>query len=299
MSAKSWAYVGVVIAEIFWAASFVFTQEALTVFSPVSVVVLRISLATLLLLVYCLLKHELTVPDRHELWLFALAGFFQPFLYFILEAYGLQYTGSPNAASLVLALGPLISPFVAWLLIREPITWFTVAGLCISAVGILIIVLVGSSLQISGLGIALLAMAAITAVLYTICLRRISLRFKPATTVFWVDLTSLILFIPTWMIMDCGKPLAVPTMGSIGSIIILAVFCSVLCYIFFCNSVRFVGVARTNAFSNLIPAFTPLCVVALGGDMLAWNEYLGIFVVIGGLFLSQQKKGSLKALFSK
>lgn len=289
MSAKSWAYVGVVIAEIFWAASFVFTQEALTVFSPVSVVVMRIALATLLLFIYCLWKRELTMPTRHELWLFALAGFFQPFLYFILEAYGLQYTGSPNAASLVLALGPLISPFVAWLLIRESITWYTVAGLCISAVGILIIVLVGSELQISGLGIALLAFAALTAVLYTICLRKISLRFKPATTVFWVDLTSLVMFIPTWVVMDHGKGFAVPTMTSMGAIIVLAVFCSVLCYIFFCNSVRFVGVARTNAFSNLIPAFTPLCVVALGGEMLAWHKYLGILIVIGGLFLSQQK----------
>lgn len=287
MNSKTLAYIGIVVAEIFWAASFVFTNNALTVFSPCSTVVMRISLATLLLLGYCLLRHELVLPNGREVLLFLLTGFFQPFLYFILEAYGLEFTNSPNAASLILALGPLISPFLAYILLRERVTIFTYIGLFISAGGILILVLVGQKLELHPIGVVLLAAAAITASLYCICLRKVNSRFRPATVVFYVDLFSLILFLPTWAILDHGKPLAVPTPDAIGSIVILAVFCSVISYIFFCNSVRHIGVARTNAFSNLIPAFTPVCVWALGGQMLAWDKYLGIFVVVFGLFISQ------------
>ncbi len=286
MNSKTWAYIGVVFAELFWASSFVFTQQALGCFSPVTVVVCRILLATLLLLVYCIATKQLFRPTKSELKLFALAAFFQPFVYFILEAYGLQRVNA-NTASLVLALGPQMSPFLAYLILRERVSKFTFIGLPISAVGILLIVLVGERLVIDPVGILLLVFAALTTVLYCICLRKVDAKYKPASIVFWIDLTSLAMFLPAWAIMDMNKPMAKPEISAVGSIIILAVFCSVASYIFFCNAVRYIGVARANAFSNLIPALTPLCVWALTGELLAWNKYIGIFVVILGLYISQ------------
>lgn len=305
MNGKQRAYVGVVFAEIFWAASFLFTNEALKVFTPVSVVVMRITAATLLLLVFCACRRELEIPTWKEIGLFVLAGVFQPFVYFILEAYGLKYTNSPSTASLILALGPLLSPFIAWLLIRERITINTVVGLVVCSVGIVIIVTVGQELKINAIGVALLAMAAMTTIFYTICLRKVHQRFKPATIVFWVDVTSLVFFLPAWTIMDRGKPSvigqaidAIRTGGlmtteegrAICAIVVLAVFCSVVSYICFCNAVRYIGVAKANAFSNLIPALTPICVWVFTGEMMEWNKYIGILVVIGGLYLAQRGK---------
>lgn len=250
---------------------------------------MRITIATLILFLFCGIRHELDRPTRKEWLLFTIAGIFQPFIYFILEAYGLQITQNPNTASLVLALGPLLSPFIAWLLIREHVTIYTFIGLFVSTTGIAIIVLIGQNLNFNPLGVTLLGLAAITTVLYCICLRKIDARFKPATIVFYIDLTSLMFFIPTWLIFDHSRNIITPSFTPLVSIFILAVFCSVVSYIFFCNAVRFIGVARANAFSNLIPALTPLCVWALDGEMISWNDYLGIFIVILGLFISQRK----------
>lgn len=283
------AYIGIIFSELFWAASFIFTKEALSHYSPFSVVVMRITIATLILFLFCGIRHELDRPTRKEWLLFTIAGIFQPFIYFILEAYGLQITQNPNTASLVLALGPLLSPFIAWLLIREQVTIYTFIGLFVSTTGIAIIVLIGQNLNFNPLGVTLLGLAAITTVLYCICLRKIDARFKPATIVFYIDLTSLMFFIPTWLIFDHSRNIITPSFTPLVSIFILAVFCSVVSYIFFCNAVRFIGVARANAFSNLIPALTPLCVWALDGEMISWNDYLGIFIVILGLFISQRK----------
>ena len=283
------AYCGIVFSEIFWAASFIFTKEALTLYSPFSVVVMRITIATLILFLFCGLRHELERPTRREWLLFTLAGIFQPFIYFILEAYGLQFS-SPNTASLVLALGPLLSPFIAWILIRERVTIYTFIGLFVSAGGIALIVLIGENVNFNPLGVTLLAFAAITTVLYCICLRKVDARFKPATIVFYIDLTSLVFFLPTWLLFDHSRSFVAPSLHPLGSILILAVFCSVVSYIFFCNAVRYIGVARANAFSNLIPALTPVCVWAIAGEMISWNDYLGIFIVISGLFISQRKR---------
>ena len=289
MNSKTWAYIGVVFAELFWASSFVFTKQALECFTPVTVVVLRIVLATLLLLVYCIATKQLFRPSKNELMLFALAAFFQPFVYFILEAYGLQRV-NPNTASLVLALGPQMSPFLAYLILREKVSVFTFIGLLVSAGGIALIVLWGERLVFDYVGIILLVFAALTTVLYCICLRKVDAKYKPASIVFWIDLASLFMFLPAWLVMDWGKPIATtPATNAVASIIVLAVFCSVASYIFFCNAVRFIGVARANAFSNLIPALTPLCVWALTGDMIAWNKYVGIFIVIFGLYVSQNQ----------
>jgi len=293
MNSKVWAYVGVIFAELFWASSFVFTQQALGTFSPVTVVVARIVLATLLLLGYCIATKQLFKPTKAELRLFALAAFFQPFVYFILEAYGLQRV-NPNTASLVLALGPQMSPFLAYLILRERVSGFTFLGLLISAVGIILIVLWGERLVFDPIGIILLVFAALTTVLYCICLRKVDAKYKPASIVFWIDLTSIVMFLPAWAIMDWGKPVAVPETNAVVSILVLAVFCSVASYIFFCNAIRYIGVARANAFSNLIPALTPLCVWALTGDLIAWNKYVGIFIVILGLYISQNPFARLK-----
>lgn len=286
MNAKYWAYIGVVFSELFWASSFVFTQQALGCFSPVTVVVSRILLATLMLFVYCIATRQLFLPTKSELKLFALAAFFQPFVYFILEAYGLQRVNA-NTASLVLALGPQMSPFLAYLLLREHVSQYTFIGLLVSAVGIILIVTWGERLIFDPIGIFLLILAALTTVLYCICLRKVDAKYKPASIVFWIDLTSIFMFLPAWALMDRNKPIAIPEMNAVWSIIILAVFCSVASYIFFCNAIRYIGVARANAFSNLIPALTPLCVWLLTGEMISWNKYVGIFIVILGLYVSQ------------
>lgn len=287
MNKQALAYIGIIIAEIFWAASFVFTNNALAVFTPMTIVVARISIATLLLLGFTAFRHELVKPTGRELLLFLLTGFFQPFLYFVLEAYGLKFTSSPGAASLILALGPLVSPFLAYLILRERVSINTYIGLFISAIGIAVLVLVGNKLELNPIGVVFLATAAVTASLYCICLRKVNARFSPATIVFYIDLCSLVFFLPAWAILDHGKPMADPTIEAVSAVLILAVFCSVMSFIFFCNAVRHMGVARANAFSNLIPALTPLCVWVLTGQMPAWSKYIGIMIVIAGLFLSQ------------
>ena len=43
------AYVAIIIAMSVWACSFLFTQEALKSFNPITVVTIRMSLATLIL----------------------------------------------------------------------------------------------------------------------------------------------------------------------------------------------------------------------------------------------------------
>ena len=58
----------------------------------------------------------------------------------------------------------------------------------------------------------------------------------------------------------------------------------------FAYSVRHVGIARANIFSNLIPVFTAIFAFLIVGDRLTVRNGVGMAVVIAGLFLSQAGK---------
>ena len=130
------AYVGIMIAMTVWSCSFLFTQEALKSFNPITVVTLRIGLATALLGLYGWVAGRLQKPRKQDVWLFLLGGAFQPFCYFMCETYGLSMT-SATLTSVVMATIPLFAPLVAWLLLRERVTWMNMVGIVVSMVGVL------------------------------------------------------------------------------------------------------------------------------------------------------------------
>jgi drug/metabolite transporter (DMT)-like permease len=74
---------------------------------------------------------------------------------------------------------------------------------------------------------------------------------------------------------------------SVMAIVVLAVFASVVSFVMFCFVVRRIGVARANAFCNVMPAITALAVWMIYGEAIPAMKWLGIAIVIVGLFVSQ------------
>src|ERR1035437_789266 len=58
----------------------------------------------------------------------------------------------------------------------------------------------------------------------------------------------------------------------------------------FAGAVRLVGVTRTNVFVNLIPVFTAILSWFILDEMLTMSKWIGILIVVVGLFVSQAGK---------
>src|SRR5690606_21327819 len=71
------------------------------------------------------------------------------------------------------------------------------------------------------------------------------------------------------------------------AIVLLAVFASTLAFIFFTQSIRQLGVNRSNTFVNLIPVFVAILSFFVLNETMDIQKIAGIFVVIAGLFLAQ------------
>ena len=283
------AYLAIIFAMSVWACSFLFTQEALKSFNPITVVTIRMSLATLILGLVGIVTGQLHKIDKADIPLFLIAGFSQPFCYFICEAYGLTMV-SATIASVILSTIPLFAPLFAWLLVKEKVLWNNVLGIVISLCGVLMLVIKNDEMKVSALGILLLFIAVITAIVYSVCLKKIPSHYSNISIVFYVHAVSLLFFIPTFLIFDLkhfGEREIL--FSSIMSIIILAVVASVISYICFCYVVRIIGVTKANAFCNIMPAITALAVWIFFGESISLLKWIGIFVVIIGLFICQSR----------
>src|SRR5665811_173266 len=109
-------------AAFFWSFSFIWFKIAYQGYNPITVVIFRLAISAVLITLIARGLKRLQKPSRKDFRLFVLMAFFEPFIYFLGESYGLKYVSSTVAAVIVGTI-PLISPVAAWYFYREKIKW--------------------------------------------------------------------------------------------------------------------------------------------------------------------------------
>ncbi|MCQ2345183.1 MAG: DMT family transporter [Paludibacteraceae bacterium] len=294
---------------IIWAGSGIAVKAALTALSPLALILARFTIAVLLMLVIGLSCRGNSVlglqrVQRGDWWLFLLGGFFEPFIYFILETYTYDSFATPTLAEVFLSTNPLMAPVFAWLFLREKVTIYNVLGIIVSTAGMLVLVLAGTdSLAIgSRIGVPLALITVSAAVGYSITLKKVPARYSSLSVVFWGQFSGLAMFIVLSLITLLLDPLHLPFLRffrltaapmsalSILGVGYLAVFSSVAAFILFCYCVRFVGVTKANIFNNIRPVFTAILMLLLYNEHLPLIKWVGIAIIILGLFICQKRE---------
>ena len=295
-------------AMLIWSVSGIAIKHALVVLPPFTMIVLRFVPSVLLMLVIGLVrrKHSLFCLQRMEwkdLPLFLIAGFCQPFLYYLLETFTYDALNSPTIAETLLSTSPLLSPLFAAVLLRERVTKYNIVGILVSTCGVFTLSLAGSSdFSIGNYWGILLAFAAVSAaVIDSIMMRKAPLKYSSLSFVFYTQLISLLFFLPIWFLREGPEALTAldwsqaTAFGSeLNTALIcvsyLTVFASVTAFILFCFALRKVGVTQANAFNNIRPAFTALWMFLFFGEHLPVAKWIGIGLIILGLFVCQKKE---------
>lgn len=292
----------VVFAMLCWAGAGIAVKEALVVFSPLTLIVLRFTLAIVLMLLVGVLFRRNEVlglqrVEKRDIPLFVLGGLFQPFLYFIFETYTYQSFASPTIAEAMLSTQPIMAPILAFIILREKVTRNNVVGILISTMGMLLLLLVGANNFALGnpWGVLLAIVTVSMSVGYTIILRRIPTQYSSLSIVFYVQLVALVLFYAVWGVFDRQslQDTIAPLSADITPVVAvgyLAVFASVTAFILFCYTVRQIGVTRANVFNNVRPVFTALLMWVIFDEQLPIWKWVGIIVIVIGLFISQKQR---------
>jgi drug/metabolite transporter (DMT)-like permease len=123
-------------------------------------------------------------------------SFFNPFLYFIGESFGLNLV-SPTISAAIIATIPVFTPVFAFLFLRERIKTINILGLFISFAGVLIMLIERKSgITASVTGLAFLFMAVVAAIIYGVLLKKLTFSYGPIQIVFIQNLIGIFYFIP-------------------------------------------------------------------------------------------------------
>lgn len=279
------------LSMIFWSFSFVWVKIAYLAYGPLTVIFFRLIISVGLLFIFSLFVRKLQKIQRKDYRIFILLALFEPFLYFMGESYGLLYVSSTVAAVIVATI-PLFAPIAAWYFYRERLSLMNVAGLIISFSGVCLVILNNDlSFSASPKGVLLEFMAVFAAIGYSSVLRKLAFRYNTFTIITFQNFIGIFMFLPFWAVFESVGFLNTPFhWQAFRAIILLSVFASTFAFILFTYSVRTIGINRSNMFVNLIPVFVAIFAWFILGDQLTVQKFIGISVVIGGLFLAQIRR---------
>ncbi|NQT57659.1 MAG: DMT family transporter [Bacteroidetes bacterium] len=292
---NTFAVVLVVLAMVFYGISFPATRIALNEYNPVSLITLRLLISSVILMIINILIYKRrAIPIKKDFPIFLLIAAFQPFLYFLLETYGLSSV-SAAVSSLIIATIPVFTPIISRFFIREKLTMFNFAGLVLSFTGVILLVAFSDSnmseKSFTVPGLLLLFGAVLAAVFYTIIVKKLPHTYSALTITAVQNTLGLFLFLPVFFILDVKDFITVvPSINTLVSIVFLAIFASSLAFIFLNFGIKKLGPSKANGFVNLVPVVTAFVSFAFFKESFSLYKILGMIVILSGVLIAQKKR---------
>lgn len=279
------------LSMLFWAFSFVWVKEAYETFGPVTTIFLRLVISSLILMSFLKITGKLKPIDKADIKLILMLAFFEPFLYFMSESFGLKMVSS-TLASVIISTIPIFSSIFAFLFLKEKISVLGIIGIVISFTGVGFLIFDnGFSLSAPALGIILMFIAVLSTIGYSLTLKNLAQKYSPVNIIAYQNAIGIFMFLPVWLFVEAGSITSLEYKSkSVFAIIELAIFASTIAFILFTKAIKVLGVAKTNMFINLIPVFTAVFAWWVIDEQLTSQKVTGILIVISGLFISQIRK---------
>jgi len=287
---KGVVYLAIIFAMIFWSFSFVWVKEVYVAYGPLTTVFIRLLIATSLLMIYGRITKKLVKIEKNDYRAFILLAFFEPFLYFMGESFGLQYVSSTMGA-MIIATIPLFSPVAASKYYGEKLSVRNLIGIILSFLGVGIVVFDSSfNFIASPFGIALEFLAVFSAIAYTVVLKDLSHKYNPTSIITYQNFIGIFFFLPLWLIFESKTMFGTHfNLPAFIAILKLAIFASCIAFILYTYSIKNLGINDANMFINIIPVLTAVFAWYILDDALTFRKIVGICVVITGLFIAQVK----------
>jgi drug/metabolite transporter (DMT)-like permease len=283
IDARDWALLGVL--SVLWGGSFFFNGLALRGFPPLTLVLLRVTLAALILLPL-LRVYRVEFPAGISGWMpFVAVALFNNVLPFSLIVLG-QTTIASGLASILNATTPLFTVIVMAASGEERLSPQRVAGVTIGLIGVTIL-RGGLDLDLAGqgTGIALCLAAALSYGVAALLARRHLAKSPPlATATFQLTASSVMMAVIAGIV-DRPWQLALPGPTTWLAVIGLAVLSTALAYIVFFQILRRSGATNVMLVTLLVPLTAILLGALVLGETISAREILGALVIGSALLV--------------
>lgn len=273
-----------------WSVAFVSNKALLAYISPIENMILRFSLAYLLLLL--LYPHCSPLHLKDELRFFLL-GFLGIFVYFLLENFALKYTQAANVGLYMGALPLFTAIFAHFLTKDERLNKNIIIGFLVAIVGIALILLDGAAFTLRLKGDLLAILAATVFALYSVALKLVPRGYHyiviTRKSFFYGIVLMLIYFFLSGRVFHY-QALTISVVWI--NILFLGVLSSGLAFILWQQGIKQIGAMSASNYIYLVPLITAATGIVALGEELTVKMLLGAVLILIGLFIAQRDGNS-------
>ena len=278
---KSSRYLLILLAVVFWGTSFVATKTLLVEIKPITIIILRLIIASVLLTFIAIsTKRNFSLNLKSHGWIFILALIAVFHLW--IQVTGLQFTTAANTGWII-GTAPVFMAIMGLIFFKEKITLLGFFGIMLAIFGLLLLFGKGDITNIGLIenkGDLLVLGSAFTWGVYSTVNKKISLTYSPLMTILYLFLMMATIIIP--FNLNSETIASVVHLSRIGWLLILflGLFCSGVAYVIWAQALRDMESAKVGAFLYL----EPLVTVAAAGFFL--NEEITWLMVFSGLLIT-------------
>ena len=293
------AYLLLILTTLFWAGNFVLARAVHASVPPIGLAFWRWAAVAVFIIPWAWkdLKQQWPLMRQHP-GLMIFYGVFSVGAFNTLVYIGLQTTTAVNAL-LLLSAGPVFIMLLSAILLGHGLKIFQVLGLIVSATGVLLVLTHGDLSNLTDLendpGVLWVLGGVISWALYSVLLHN-----KPAgiggSGFFAMTVIIGVVGLLPFYLMETfvqNRPVHVD-MNLVLIVAYVAVFASILAYLFWNKAVELIGANRSSPFIHLIPAFGLVLSVIFLGEQITTSGFLGLALIFIGLVIAAGKLRSHK-----
>ena len=285
-------YLLLTLTPFFWSCNWIIGRALHEDMPPMALTFFRWLLASLVLAPFVVSRLARDWPTIRAHWrTMALLGSIGIALHNAIAYIGLNYTTATNGVVLNSFI-PVMIIAMAWAFFGERLTRVQLLGVAVSLVGVLAILSGGSLATLARFRLnagdlcVILAMAMWS--LYTVLLRRRPLGLDRLSFLFVLAIVGVVIMFPLWL----GESLLIRSpvwsARSFAALIGVAIFSSVLAYIFWNRGVELLGPAVAGLFVHLMPVFGALLAWLFLGERLASYHLAGMALILTGIAVTSR-----------
>ena len=298
MSTRSKALLAVITGNTIFGFSFLFSKLALQVAHPSVLLAVRFFCAFLVLNVLVLIGRAFNVKalsfslKGKPLKYILLLAIFQPVLYFLCETYGIVYTSSAYAGTII-AVVPLAGVIFDILILHADVGRKQVICALLSIVGVVITSIGAEGMKSSFLGTLILLGAVVSGALFYVFSQKSGEDFNPLEQTYVMFAAGTVVY-GIYAMIQCGGDFDTQILGALMlprfyiGISYLSVLSSVVAFMCLNYGTARITVSEASIFANLTTVISILAGVIILGEIFTLQQIIGAAIILIAVYLSSR-----------
>ena len=296
-------YVLMLLTMCFWAGNGVVAKAAIAGVPPAALAfwswVIGVIVLTPFALPHVLARRDLVLGNWLKLVLIGVLGMN---VFFHLFYNALTFTSAINA-TLIGTTIPAMIVALSWLLYREAISWRAAFGSIVAFLGVVVVIVRGDIAVLMAFGFnsgdLLMVLAVASWAFYTVLLRHAPPGLNPLAML-WVFAVAGVIINGVIYATEVFSPMAFAlSWGNVMMIAYVAIFPSVLAFVFYNAGVKALGPGIAGQFLYLTPILTAILAVVFLGETFELYHLVGLVVIVVGLYLATTRANLLGPMITR